>query len=128
MRSDFMRWLLVLALGAACAARGVAPLESLALPQPYAPDQTWPKLTAAQWTGDPEVDAVVILSIDDMRDPTKYEEFLRPILNRLAEVGAPGAMSIFTRFTKPSPRGLSCFAAPGANSPTAMPSATPIKT
>ena len=53
---------------------------------PYYVSQTFPKLVTPQWLGEKGVDAVVILSIDDMRDPLKYETFLRPILNRLKEV------------------------------------------
>lgn len=84
------------------AAWGVPPLEALQQAQPYAPNHTWPVLTAAQWTGDPDLDAVILLSIDDMRDPAKYEAFLRPILDKLAEVGAPGALSIFTNSVDPN--------------------------
>jgi putative membrane-bound dehydrogenase-like protein len=89
-------------IGVAGAAWATPPLESLAQSQPYAPDHTWPALTAAQWTGDPTIDAVVILSIDDMREPAKYEAFLRPILDRLAAAGAPGALSIFTNTVDPA--------------------------
>ena len=44
------------------------------------------KLTTPQWVGEPGVDAVVILAIDDMREPQKYETFLRPILERLKQI------------------------------------------
>lgn len=86
----------------AASAIAVPPLEALQQLQPYAPNHTWPALTAAQWTGDPGVDAVILLSIDDMREPAKYEAFLRPILNKLNEVGAPGAMTIFTNSVDPN--------------------------
>ena len=49
---------------------------------PYYVSRTFPKLTAAQWVGEPEVEAVVILAIDDMRDHRRYEAVLRPILER----------------------------------------------
>ena len=50
---------------------------------PYYVSRTFPKLITPQWVGEDGVEAVVILAIDDMRDPPKYEQFLRPILNRL---------------------------------------------
>ena len=53
---------------------------------PYYPHAKFPKLITPQWVGEPDVDAVVILAIDDMRDPKKYETFLRPILNRLKKI------------------------------------------
>ena len=50
---------------------------------PYFVGLNFPKLTTPQWVGDPDVDAVVVLAIDDMRDPGHYEAYLRPILDRL---------------------------------------------
>ncbi|MEZ6077822.1 MAG: hypothetical protein R3C56_19760 [Pirellulaceae bacterium] len=41
----------------------------------------FPKLTTPQWVGEPGVEAVVVLGIDDMQDSAKYEAYLRPILN-----------------------------------------------
>ena len=46
---------------------------------PYNVGRHWPKLTTPQWVGEAGVDAVVILSIDDMREVAKYEDFLRPL-------------------------------------------------
>src|SRR5207248_10838866 len=40
---------------------------------PYYPHKSFPKLITPQWVGEPGVEAVVILAIDDMRDPKKYE-------------------------------------------------------
>ena len=45
-----------------------------------------PALTTPQWVGEKGVEAVVILSIDDLRTPEKYESYLRPILNRLKQI------------------------------------------
>ena len=45
--------------------------------------------------GEPGVEAVVILAIDDMRDPQKYETFLRPILDRLKQIDGRAPVSIF---------------------------------
>jgi len=58
---------------------------------PFYPGLQFPKLTTPQWIGEPGVDAVVILAIDDMRETAKYEAFIRPILERLKKIdgGAP---------------------------------------
>lgn len=61
---------------------------------PYYPHAKFPKLITPQWVGEPDVDAVVILAIDDMRDPKKYETFLRPILNRLKKIDGRAPVSI----------------------------------
>src|SRR5258708_17345853 len=63
---------------------------------PFWPTPQSPKFITAQWVGEPGVDAVVILAIDDMRNTpntpegkpgtAKYETFLRPILDRLKQI------------------------------------------
>src|SRR5437868_15499993 len=63
---------------------------------PYYPHTKFPKFTTPQWVREPGVDAVVILAIDDMRDPKKYETFLRPILNRLKKIDGRAPVSIMT--------------------------------
>jgi hypothetical protein len=68
---------------------------------PYYPHTKFPKLTTPQWVGEPDVDAVVILAIDDMRDPKKYETFLRPILNRLKKIDGRAPVSIMTCNVEP---------------------------
>ena len=50
---------------------------------PYYPHLDFPQLITPQWVGEEGVEAVVILSIDDMRDTGRYENYLRPILDRL---------------------------------------------
>ena len=40
---------------------------------PYYVGLKFPKLTTPQWVGEPGVEAVVILAIDDMRGPDKWE-------------------------------------------------------
>jgi hypothetical protein len=47
---------------------------------PFYVGTDFPKLTTPQWIGEPGVEAVVILAIDDMTESAKYETFLRPIL------------------------------------------------
>ncbi len=62
----------------------------------YHPGIDFPKLSTPQWVGDEGVDAVVVLSIDDMRDPLAYENFLRPILDRLKLIDGRAPVSIMT--------------------------------
>ena len=64
---------------------------------PFYVNQSFPKLTTPQWVGEPGVDAVVILAVDDMTDSGKYETFLRPILNRLKQIDGRAPVSIMTR-------------------------------
>src|SRR4051812_47888768 len=65
-------------------------------PLPYSPDRDAPRLTTPQWVGEPGVDAVVVLAIDDMRDPAVYEKCLRPILERLKAIDGRAPVSIMT--------------------------------
>ena len=62
---------------------------------PFYPHRDFPKLITPQWIGEPGVEAVVILAIDDMRDAKKYENFLRPILDRLKKIDGRAPVSIF---------------------------------
>ncbi len=71
---------------------------------PYYPHKDFAKLITPQWVGEEGVEAVVILAIDDMRDPARYEQYLRPILDRLKTVGNSDGlsrMSIFTNSVDP---------------------------
>lgn len=65
------------------------------------PHRDFPKLTTPQWVGDPEVECVVTLAIDDMRDTAKYEAYLRPILQRLKQIDGRAPVSIMTCQVKP---------------------------
>ncbi len=74
----------------------------------YLDDNTpfWPSAKSArfitpQWIGEPGVDAVVILAIDDMRDTAKYEAFLRPILGQLKKIDGRAPVSIMTNNVPP---------------------------
>ncbi|MBH57199.1 MAG: dehydrogenase [Planctomycetaceae bacterium] len=69
---------------------------------PYYVHQKFPRLITPQWVGEDDVDAVVILSIDDMRNPAAYEGYLRPILNRLHEIEGRAPVSIFTNSVQPT--------------------------
>src|SRR5262245_48279105 len=61
---------------------------------PFYVGRDFPKLTTPQWVGEEGVDAVVILSIDDMRETPKYETVLRPILERLKKIDGRAPVSI----------------------------------
>ncbi len=60
-----------------------------------------PRLTTPQWVGDDETEAVIILAIDDMREPARYEAFLRPILQRLKQIDGRAPVSIMTCNIRP---------------------------
>ncbi|MCE9527876.1 MAG: polysaccharide deacetylase family protein, partial [Planctomycetales bacterium] len=68
---------------------------------PYYPHRNFPKLITPQWVGEEGVDCVVTLAIDDMRDPAKYEAFIRPILDRLKKIDGRAPVSIMTCQVKP---------------------------
>lgn len=69
---------------------------------PYYPSLEMPKLTTPQWVGEAGVEAVVTLGIDDMRDAAKYENYLRPILDRLKEIDGRAPVSILTNQIDPA--------------------------
>jgi putative membrane-bound dehydrogenase-like protein len=68
---------------------------------PYHVSRRSPRLVTPQWVGEEGVEAVVILAIDDMRDPAKYETFLRPILQRLKRIDGRAPVSIMTNQIDP---------------------------
>ncbi|MFO0977285.1 MAG: neutral/alkaline non-lysosomal ceramidase N-terminal domain-containing protein [Planctomycetaceae bacterium] len=68
---------------------------------PWYPHKDFPKLITPQWVGEDGVDAVIVLAIDDMRDPAKYEAWLRPVLNRLKQIDGRAPVSIMTNEVKP---------------------------
>lgn len=61
---------------------------------PFYVGLNFPKLITPQWIGEEGVEAVVILSIDDMRETPKYEAMLRPILERLKKIDGRAPASI----------------------------------
>src|SRR3712207_681746 len=67
----------------------------------YYPHRDFARLTTPQWVGEPGVDAVVILAIDDLRDPKRYETFLRPVLRRLHRIDGRAPVSIMCCSLKP---------------------------
>jgi hypothetical protein len=68
---------------------------------PFYTGRDFPRLTTPQWLGEPGVDAVVTLAIDDMQDTQRYETFLRPILERLKQIDGREPISIMTVAVKP---------------------------
>lgn len=89
-------WSLTMLAGAAVGgdANRLAYLDSFC--DPYYPGLSFPKLTTPQWVGEEGVDGVIVLAIDDMRDIARYENYLRPILERLKEIDGRAAVSIMT--------------------------------
>jgi peptidoglycan/xylan/chitin deacetylase (PgdA/CDA1 family) len=68
---------------------------------PWYPTADFPRLLTPDWVGEPGVEAVIVLAIDDMRDPAKYEAALRPILNRLKQIDGRAPVSIMTNDVRP---------------------------
>ncbi|HZV07176.1 MAG TPA: PVC-type heme-binding CxxCH protein [Gemmataceae bacterium] len=68
---------------------------------PYYVSRTFPRLITPQWVGEEGVEAVVVLAIDDMREPEKYEKFLRPVLQRLKRIDGRAGLSIMTNQVNP---------------------------
>ena len=63
---------------------------------PFYVSRAFPKLTTPQWVGEDGVEAVAILSIDDMREIDRWENYLRPILARLKKIDGRAPVSIMT--------------------------------
>src|SRR5258707_1134841 len=63
---------------------------------PFYPGRNFPKLITHLEVGDTNVEAVVILAIDDMNVPQRWENFLRPILDRLKQIDGRAPVSIMT--------------------------------
>ena len=69
---------------------------------PFYPGRDFPRLITPQWVGEEGVEAVIILSIDDMRETPKYETFLRPILERLKKIDGRAPVSIMVNTVSPT--------------------------
>jgi len=63
---------------------------------PYYVGNDAPRLVTPQWVGQAGVEAVIVLSIDDMRSSAPYERCLRPIIERLKQIDGRGPVSIMT--------------------------------
>ncbi len=101
-----------LAASAAIAADGNR-LAYLDDASPFWPTARSAKFITPQWIGEAGVEAVVILAIDDMRDPAKYETFLRPILDRLKRISGRAPVSIMTNTVAPNDPQLAAWLTEG---------------
>lgn len=79
----------------------------------WSPRRDSPKLITPQWIGEADVECVVTLAIDDMREPAKYEAYLRPILQRLKQIDGRAPVSIMTCAVKPDDPQLQSWLAEG---------------
>lgn len=82
---------------------------------PYYPTLESARLTTPQWIGEANVDAVITLGIDDMRDPARYEAFLRPILDRLKKIDGRAPVSIMTCSVDPDHQQLQTWLKEGVS-------------
>ena len=80
---------------------------------PYYVSLDFPRLTTPQWIGEDGVELAVVLSIDDMRDVGHYENFLRPILDRLKKIDGRAPISIMTNSIPPAEPHLQTWLAEG---------------
>lgn len=76
---------------------------------PYYVSRSFPKLITPQWVGEKGVDAVVIIAIDDMRDPARYEKVLSPTIDRLKQIDGRAPISIMTCKVNPADPQLKTF-------------------
>ncbi|HXG47234.1 MAG TPA: PVC-type heme-binding CxxCH protein, partial [Methylomirabilota bacterium] len=91
-----------LAFGGSAPALFAAGLEYLDAADPFHPGASTAKLTTPQWIGEPGVEAAVVLAIDDLRDTARYEQYLRPILNRLKRIDGRAPVSIMINAVDPN--------------------------
>lgn len=82
---------------------------------PYYASRNTAKLVTPQWVSQPGVEAVIVLSIDDLRDPATHERFLRPILERLKKIDGRAPVSLMTNRTDPGHPQLQKWLAEGAS-------------
>ena len=82
---------------------------------PYYVDRDTARLITPQWVGDEGVEAVIVLAIDDMTDADKYEQFLRPILDRLKQIDGRAPVSIMTKQIDPTLPRLQSWAEEGVS-------------
>ena len=78
---------------------------------PYYPHGSFPKLTTPMWIGEEGVDAVILLSIDDMGGPSfrprfdvspeAFSRFLEPMVERLKKIDGRAPLAIMTCQTPP---------------------------
>jgi hypothetical protein len=64
---------------------------------PYYVSMETARLATPQWVGESGVEAVIVLAIDDLGEPAKYESYLRPILERLKRIDGRAPVSLMTK-------------------------------
>lgn len=88
------------AVAALTGANGLTHLDD---PDPFHPHLTFPKLITPQWVAKTNVEAVVVLAIDDMGPNTApYEHYLRPVIERLKRIDGRAPISIFCNAVTPT--------------------------
>lgn len=73
---------------------------------PYYPNPDFPKLTTPMWVGEEGVDAVILLSVDDMGgppfrprydvSPEAFQRFLTPLIQRLKKIDGRAPIAVMT--------------------------------
>ena len=81
---------------------------------PYYPRPGFPRHTTPMWVGREGVDAVILLSVDDMGgppfrprydvSPEAFERFLAPLIERLREIDGRAPISVMTCQAPPNSR------------------------
>lgn len=73
------------------------------------------RFVTPQWVGQPGVEAVVVLSIDDLREPAVFEKYLHPIFRRLKELTGRTPVSMMANTLNPNDPRLPVWFHEGAN-------------
>lgn len=74
----------------------------LEIPLVYHPDSRFPKLTTPMWIGEAGIEAVIILSIDDLRNVDEFSGFLNTVFKGLDERKLPSIpMSLMSNHADP---------------------------
>ena len=110
--SAVILWLAAVTVGYAADGNRLAYLDGS---DPFYVSRGFPKLTTPQWVGEPRVEAVVILAIDDMREIDKWEAYLRPVLERLKKIDGRAPVSIMTNRIDPRHPHLQTWLAEGVS-------------
>ncbi len=82
---------------------------------PYYAGRHLAKLVTPQWVGEPGVEAVIVLSIDDLSESARYETFLRPIFERLKKIDGRAPVSLMANRIDPEDPRLQKWLKEGAS-------------
>ncbi len=82
---------------------------------PYYVGLEAPKFVTPQWVGDDEVELVVVLSIDDLRDSAVFEKYLGPVFERLQKIDGRTPISMMTNRFDPNDPRLAAWFKTGVN-------------